>query len=181
MRHIVHGLGQHAEAVTYGVGRIVKELPGCRVLCVYLRGDGQESWSALPRKGERFRVETEVIEPKSDARGLRASLDIFDDAGGVAALRRKSERQIEFFDRRLAGTLGDRVTNITPASLDQRGCQFALRVTAGDGKRVYEKLEEARVLCDWREPDVIRVAPVPLYTSFDDIDRFVDLLDGIVR
>ena len=65
-----------SEAVTYGVGRIVKQLPGCRVLCVYLRGEGQESWSDLPRRGERFRVTTDVFEPKSDARGLRASLDI---------------------------------------------------------------------------------------------------------
>ncbi len=112
---------------------------------------------------------------------LRASLDVFDEAGGVPALRAKSVRQIEYLDRRLAQSLGDRVDNLTPRPLDQRGCQFALRMTAGDGKRVYEALEEARVLCDWREPDVIRVAPVPLYNSFDDIDRFVDILDGIAR
>ncbi len=112
---------------------------------------------------------------------LRASLDLIDKAGGMPALREKSVKQIEFFDRRLAETLGGRVENITPTALDQRGCQFALRVVAGDGKRVYEELEEARVLCDWREPDVIRVAPVPMYNSFDDIDRFVDILDGIVR
>lgn len=112
---------------------------------------------------------------------LRASLDIFEAAGGVAALREKSERQIEFFDRRLAEVLGDRVENITPQRLDERGCQYALRVTNGDGKRVYEALEAAQVLCDWREPDVIRVAPVPLYNSFDDIERFVNILDGIVQ
>ena len=112
---------------------------------------------------------------------LRASLDLFDEGGGMPALRAKSERQIEFFDRRLAEVLGDRVENITPAALDERGCQFALRVVAGDGKRVFEELERARVLCDWREPDVIRVAPVPLYNSFADIERFVGILDGIVR
>lgn len=112
---------------------------------------------------------------------LRASLDIFDRAGGMPALRAKSERQIEFFDRRLAETLAGRVKNITPSALDERGCQFALQVTNGDGRRVFEALEEARVLCDWREPDVIRVAPVPLYNSFDDIDRFVQILDGIVQ
>lgn len=112
---------------------------------------------------------------------LRASLDLFDQAGGIGPLRAKSERQIEFFDRRLAEVLGDRVANITPSALAERGCQFALQITAGDGRRVYEELEAARVLCDWREPDVIRVAPVPLYNSFGDIERFIEILDGIVR
>ncbi|MDH3293586.1 MAG: aminotransferase class V-fold PLP-dependent enzyme, partial [Acidimicrobiia bacterium] len=112
---------------------------------------------------------------------LRASLDIIERAGGVAALRRKSERQIEFMDRRLAQSLGPRVDNITPRELSRRGCQYALRVAAGDGQRVFKELQEADVFCDWRYPDVIRVAPVPLYNSFDDIDRFVDILDGIVQ
>lgn len=112
---------------------------------------------------------------------LRASLDIIDRAGGVAVMRQKSEKQVEFFDRRLSETLGDRILNLTPRSMAERGCQFALQVVNGDGKQVYEQLEEARVLCDWREPDVIRVAPVPLYNSFDDIDRFVGILDGITK
>ncbi len=112
---------------------------------------------------------------------LRASLDIIDRAGGMTALRQKSERQIEFFDRRLVESLDGRVENITPGPLPERGCQYALRVISDNGKRVYQELEHARVLCDWREPDVIRVAPVPLYNTFDDIDRFVRILDGIVR
>ena len=112
---------------------------------------------------------------------LRASLDLFDRAGGMPALRAKSERQIEFLDRRLAETLAGRIENLTPPALAERGCQFALRVVSGHGKRVFEELERARVLCDWREPDVIRVAPVPLYNSFADIDRFVDILDEILR
>ena len=112
---------------------------------------------------------------------LRASLDIIDKAGGMPALRAKSKRQIEYFDRRLAETLGDRVSNVTPTAMAERGCQYALRVTNDEGKRVFAELETARVLCDWREPDVIRVAPVPLYNSFADIDRFVKILDRIVR
>lgn len=64
------------EAAAYGVGRLVKALPGCAVLCVYLRGAGQESWSDLPRRGERFRAELSLLEPKSDAAGLRGSLEI---------------------------------------------------------------------------------------------------------
>ena len=83
-------------------------------------------------------------------------------------------------DRRLAETLGERVRNITPTEMSERGCQFALQVTGGNGREVFAALEKARVFCDWRGPDVIRVAPVPLYNSFDDIDRFVDILDGIL-
>lgn len=64
------------DAAAYGVGRLVKALPGCSVLCVYLRGEGQESWSDLPRRGERFRAELSLLEPKSDALGLRGSLEI---------------------------------------------------------------------------------------------------------
>ena len=112
---------------------------------------------------------------------LRASLDIIDEAGGMPALRQKSEKQIAYFDQRLTDTLSGRVANITPSAIEERGCQFALQVTSGNGRQVFEQLEEARVLCDWREPDVIRVAPVPLYNSFADIDRFVEILDRIVR
>ena len=112
---------------------------------------------------------------------LRASLDIVQRAGGIAAMRTKSELQVAYLDRLLSERLGDRVVNITPTNMTERGCQFALRIAAGDGRRVFEALEHARVFCDWREPDVIRVAPVPLYNSFDDIDRFVDILDGIVQ
>jgi 1-acyl-sn-glycerol-3-phosphate acyltransferase len=64
------------EAAAYGVGRLVKALPGCGVLCVYLRGAGQANWSDLPRRGERFRAELSLLEPKSDAAGLRGSLEI---------------------------------------------------------------------------------------------------------
>ena len=111
---------------------------------------------------------------------LRASLEVIDRAGGIAALRRKSELQIRYLDRRLAESLAGRVVSLTPVAMNQRGCQHALRIVEGDGPRVFRALAEERVVCDWREPDVIRAAPVPLYNSFTDIDRFVDLLDGIV-
>ena len=112
---------------------------------------------------------------------LRASLDIIDAAGGISALRNKSERQIRFFDQLLAERLGTRVVNLTPTSLDARGCQYALKVSNGNGREVFERLEAAHVFCDWREPDVIRVAPVPLYNSFADIERFVDILDAMTQ
>lgn len=112
---------------------------------------------------------------------LRASLDIIDEAGGIGVLRAKSVKQIEFLDRRLAQNLSDHVVNLSPTAIEERGCQFALQVTSGNGREVFEALEHARVFCDWREPDVIRVAPVPLYNSFDDIDRFVTILEEVVR
>lgn len=63
------------DTAAWGVGRIVSSVPNCRVVCVYLRGEGQQAYSDLPAKGERFHVEISCIEPKSDARGVRRSRD----------------------------------------------------------------------------------------------------------
>ena len=110
---------------------------------------------------------------------LRASLDIFDRAGGMVPLRAKSERQIQYLDFLLAEVIGDRIETITPTTPAERGCQHSLRVRARgvDGRAVHQALRNADVACDWRPPDVIRVAPVPLYNTFADIRRFVDVLD----
>jgi hypothetical protein len=64
------------DRAAYGVGRIVKEVPGCRVLCCYLRGDLQTEYSDLPARGDRLRVALALLEPKTDLRGLRGSRDI---------------------------------------------------------------------------------------------------------
>lgn len=64
------------ERLAYGVGRLVSALPGCRVLCVYLRGDSQRTFGDLPARGERFRVRVEVLEPTSEHGGLRGSVEI---------------------------------------------------------------------------------------------------------
>jgi kynureninase len=113
---------------------------------------------------------------------VRASLDVIDEAGGIQPLRRKSELQIAYLDYLLATIVKDRIINLTPTAMAERGCQFALRVASGgvDGRATYEQLEAAGVACDWRYPDVIRVAPVPLYTSFSDIHEFVQILDGLL-
>ncbi len=110
---------------------------------------------------------------------LRASLDVFDRAGGMAPLRAKSEQQIQYLDFLLAEVIGDRVETITPTTLAERGCQHSLRVRepGPDGRAVHQALQQSGVACDWRSPDVIRVAPVPLYNTFADIGRFVDILD----
>ena len=113
---------------------------------------------------------------------LKASLDVIDEAGGMPALREKSELQIAYLDFLLEATLAPRIESLTPKKLSARGCQFALRVTDPlvDGRQIFEQLEAADVACDWRHPDVIRVAPVPLYNSFTDIHRFVAILDGLL-
>jgi hypothetical protein len=64
------------ESVAQGVGRLIKELGDCRVLCVYLRGDRQESWSHVPAVGDTFSVATRVVEPRTELRGMRGSRDL---------------------------------------------------------------------------------------------------------
>lgn len=64
------------DRAAYGVGRVVKALPGCRVLCVYLRGERQSGYSDLPTRGDRLHVSVALLEPKSDHGGLRGSRDI---------------------------------------------------------------------------------------------------------
>jgi kynureninase len=109
---------------------------------------------------------------------LRASLDIFDDVG-MPALRAKSERLTAFLEEcvleRARSSGRERVTIITPSDPSQRGCQLSLR-TGANGRAIYTHLETRGVVCDWREPDVIRVAPVPLYNSFADVAEFSELL-----
>jgi 1-acyl-sn-glycerol-3-phosphate acyltransferase len=83
------------QATTYGVGRIVRSVPGVRVLCVYLRGAGQATWSDYPARGERFRVQVEELEPKSERGGLRGSLEV-----SQQVLAKLSEMEREHFDGR---------------------------------------------------------------------------------
>jgi hypothetical protein len=64
------------ESVAQGVGRLIKELGDCRVLCVYLRGEKQDSWSHVPAVGDTFSVATRVVEPKTDLRGVRGSREL---------------------------------------------------------------------------------------------------------
>ena len=64
------------QSVAQGVGRLIKELGDCRVLCVYLRGDQQHSWSHVPAVGDTFTVATRLVEPRTDHRGMRASRDL---------------------------------------------------------------------------------------------------------
>lgn len=68
--------GVDTESMADGVGRLIKSVPGCRVLCVYLRGDGQRGYSALPRRGERFYMDLSLIEPRTSSHGIRATREL---------------------------------------------------------------------------------------------------------
>lgn len=103
----------------------------------------------------------------------RASLDIFDEVG-MKALRQKSELLTGYLEF-LIGKGNKHFRIITPTDKKQRGCQLSIQ-TLSDGKKLFQKISKAGVIADWRDPDVIRVAPVPLYNSFEDVYNFAKLL-----
>ncbi|MGB7067926.1 MAG: kynureninase [Pyrinomonadaceae bacterium] len=105
---------------------------------------------------------------------LRASLEIFDEAG-MSNLRAKSEKLTAYLEFLLGEIHDDRVSVITPSDPKQRGCQLSIRVRNA-GKSLFKTITERGVFADWREPDVIRVAPVPLYNSFGDVFCFTKIL-----
>lgn len=108
---------------------------------------------------------------------LRASLGIFDEAGGMETLRAKSVKltgYLQFLIENLAGA-GKRYMVITPREKDERGCQLSILVQEHP-KELFAKLEAANVKCDFREPNVIRAAPTPLYNTFHEVWRFARIL-----
>jgi 1-acyl-sn-glycerol-3-phosphate acyltransferase len=77
------------QSIAHGVGRLIKEVGGCRVLCVYMRGDAQATWSTLPAAGDTFTIVTRLVEPRSDLRGVRGSRDLAAQVlGHLAAMER---------------------------------------------------------------------------------------------
>jgi kynureninase len=105
---------------------------------------------------------------------LKASLDIFDEVE-MKALREKSEKLTGYLEFLINENGNDNIKIITPSNKNERGCQLSLRIKS-NGKELYKKLIDSDVVCDWREPAVIRVAPVPLYNSFEDVFRFSKIL-----
>ncbi|MFC3549603.1 kynureninase [Lysobacter cavernae] len=109
---------------------------------------------------------------------LRASLELFDRAG-MAALRGKSRRLTGYLEALIGDRLTDTLQVVTPTEPERRGCQLSLRVTGGRGmtgrsagRALFEYLAANGVLGDWREPDVIRISPAPLYNTHADVLRF---------
>lgn len=109
---------------------------------------------------------------------IRASLDVFADAG-FENLRNKSEKLTGYLEFLLDELDGDNINIITPRNKEERGCQLSIQVKSAD-KQLHTKLTEAGVISDWREPDVIRVAPAPLYNSFEDVYEFVQRLKKVL-
>ena len=110
----------------------------------------------------------------------RVSLEMVDRAGGMAALRRKSEQltgYLEYLIQQL-GLPRSQLEIITPADPAQRGCQLSLLVHER-GRELFDFLAAQGVIADWREPNVIRLAPVPLYNSFEDVRRAGEALPRI--
>ncbi|MBK9151059.1 MAG: kynureninase [Saprospiraceae bacterium] len=103
---------------------------------------------------------------------MRASLDIFAEVG-MDALRQKSEKLTAWLESLIKAKVSDKVRIITPSDPDQRGCQLSLQVS---DKKLFHTITAKGIIADWREPDVIRVAPVPLYNSFTEVWKFVDIL-----
>ena len=93
-------------------------------------------------------------------------MDIFDEAG-MERLRAKSERLTGYLQFLLDQKPSDKFQIITPGDPTQRGAQLSLRVSK-NGRALCDRLAKRGIICDWREPDILRVAPVPLYNSFLD-------------
>lgn len=105
---------------------------------------------------------------------ILASLKMFDEVG-MDALREKSLKLTGYLENLLDQLPTDRIKVITPRDTAQRGCQLSIQVRDAD-KSLFDRVTEAGVIADWREPVVIRVAPVPMYNSFEDVWRFVEVL-----
>jgi len=107
----------------------------------------------------------------------KAALDVFTEAGGISPLIKKSKALTGYMEFIIAG-LNNKMAGkniqleiITPSDPMQRGCQLSI-IAHGMGRDFYNALTKSGVFCDWRNPNVVRVAPVPLYNSFEDVWRF---------
>ena len=110
----------------------------------------------------------------------KASLDIFEEAGMERLIQKsKALSKYLFFilDEINKSGAEDFIEIITPRNEDEHGCQISMLMLK-DGKKIFEELKKQSVIADWREPNVIRIAPVPLYNSFEDIFRFGEILQS---
>ncbi len=105
---------------------------------------------------------------------IKASLEIFQEAG-IKNLRKKADSLTGYLEYLVDDIGDDRIKIISPRDIKQRGSQLSIQVKSAD-KSLFDKITEAGVIADWREPDVIRIAPTALYNSYEDVYRFSELL-----
>jgi len=119
--------------------------------------------------------------PVFQSAALLASLEIFSQTT-INALRKKSlllTGYLEFLLHQIPDH-ENHFTIITPSNPNDRGCQLSILMSK-NGKKVFKKLTRAGVITDWREPDVIRVAPVPLYNTFEEVFTFVEIFAAALK
>jgi kynureninase len=112
----------------------------------------------------------------------KASLDIFDEAGmeRLHAKRKLLSDYLLFIVDYCNDQSGEKIIEvITPRNKNERGCQVSMLMLK-NGRKIFEELTKQGVIADWREPNAIRVAPVPLYNSFEDIYRFGKIISEIL-
>ena len=114
----------------------------------------------------------------------KAALDIFEQAGGIEPLRKKSElltAYLEFIINEVNQANGDELFKIiTPKNKQDRGCQLSI-VCKQNAKATFNYLTDNGVIGDWREPNVIRISPVPLYNSFKQVFEFGQIMNAGAR
>lgn len=110
---------------------------------------------------------------------IRASLDVFKEAG-FDQLCKKSIQLTGYFEFLINQFNNSDIKIITPSNPDERGCQLSIQVKNAD-RSLHHKLSAAGIIADWREPDVIRCAPVPLYNSYRDVYELVERLKTILN
>ena len=146
-------------------------------------------------KEKRFKMEKE-FDPIPSAEGWqlstppllnmsahRASLDIFEEAGfeNILAKQKKLSAYLLFIlDEINSSSSKKMIEIITPRNENEHGCQVSLLMLE-KGKEIFESLKRNSVILDWREPNVIRVAPAPLYNTFEDIYRFGNIIKSILQ
>ena len=108
----------------------------------------------------------------------RASLDIFDEVG-MRKLAEKSLHLTSYCETLLKQITHLKFKIITPSNPIERGCQLSL-LFQSKGKEIFENLQKNGIIADWREPNAIRIAPTPLYNSYEDIYNFYEILKGVV-
>ncbi|WP_223670033.1 kynureninase [Kangiella shandongensis] len=158
---------------------------------------------ALPRfagwwghdKESRFKMENSFVPTESaeawqlsnppilSLAAIRGSLDTVAKAGGIEKLREKSLKLTAYLRQLLETELSEEVNILTPKLEKASGAQLSLTINlhGTDGKTIFDAIEAAGVTCDFRYPNVIRVAPVPQYNSFEDCYRFVDILKQAIE